>query len=78
MSVSGSPTRLQKRWSGRLRTSGALLLLMAAVALADRLFDLGSPASPWSPLDRVRAPMIVVGVLLVLGATLFALGKKWR
>ena len=32
------PTRLQKRWSARLRTAGALLGLLGAVALIDAPF----------------------------------------
>ncbi|HJZ85366.1 MAG TPA: condensation domain-containing protein, partial [Polyangia bacterium] len=39
-----SPSRRQKRWSGRLRTAGALLLLLAAAAGIDAL---GGRAEVW-------------------------------
>lgn len=56
------PTRWQKRWGGRLRTAGALLLLLGGVGLAD-------PGSmPWTvPLG-----------LFAAGAASFALGRRWR
>src|SRR5262249_2859323 len=46
-----SPSRRQKRWSGRLRTAGALLLLLAAAAGIDAL---GGRAEVW-PVAAGRA-----------------------
>lgn len=72
------PTRLQKRWSGRLRLAGALLLLLGAVALADSIVGLASPASHLSAVGRQETPIPLGIGLLLLGGALFALGRKWK
>jgi len=59
-----SPSRRQKRWSGRLRTAGALLLLLAAAAGIDAL---GGRAEVWP----------VAAGLAAAGGALFALGRRW-
>jgi hypothetical protein len=58
------PSRSQKRWSGRLRTAGALLALLGAVGLADAVVS-GFGAWP------------VAAALVVGGLGLFALGRRW-
>ncbi len=63
------PTRAQKRWSGRLRTAGALLLLAGAVALVDQLL-------PRAPDPRVG--LGAAALFLPVGAVLFWLGRRWR
>jgi hypothetical protein len=70
------PTRAQKRWSARLRTAGALLLLAGAVALADRLL----PRAADPLLGHERSPLLVAAaiVLLLAGAVLFTIGRRWR
>jgi len=70
------PTRGQKRWSGRLRTAGALLLLAGAVALADRLL----PRAPDPLTGRVSSLLYIgaAGLMLPIGAILFWLGRRWR
>lgn len=72
------PTRRQKRWSGRLRTAGALLSMLGAVALADRLIDLASPTGTLDALGDDRAPWIVGAVCLVVGGAAYFLGRAWR
>jgi len=69
------PSRLQKRWSARLRTFGALLLLFGAIALLDRLLPGGK-----DPLGTLPgAWQVAVGAAAgVIGATLFVLGRRWR
>jgi len=72
--MSESSTRRRKRWSGRLRTAGALLLLVGAVGAVDRL------------LPRAADPVLGPGpfglaaalVLAAAGAALFWLGRRWR
>jgi hypothetical protein len=70
------PTRGQKRWSARLRTAGALLLLAGTVAVADRLL----PHAPDPVLGAERSPVIlaVAAALLAVGAVLFVIGQRWR
>jgi hypothetical protein len=70
------PTRSQKRWSPRLRTAGALLLLAAAVALADRLI----PRAPDPVLGRERSSTLfaVAAALALVGGVSFWLGRRWR
>ena len=58
------PSRRQKRWSGRLRTAGALLALLGAVGLADAVVS-GFGAWP------------VAAALVACGLGLFALGRRW-
>jgi hypothetical protein len=70
-----APSRLQKRWSARFRTLGALLVLLGVIALVDRVL----PGSR-DPLLTLPAPtqLILAGCALVIGATLFVLGRRWR
>ena len=72
------PTRRQKRWSGRLRTAGALLAMLGAVAVADRLVNLASPTGTLDALGDDRAPWIVGAVCLVVGGALYVVGRRWR
>jgi hypothetical protein len=70
-----SPTRLQKRWSARLRTAGALLLLVGTVAGIDRLLP-GATQSygtlpAWTQLG-------IAGAALTVGGVCFWLGRRWR
>jgi len=63
----GSPSshsRREKRWSGRLRTAGALLLLLGAVGFIDTVVNRsgGWPAAL---------------ALAAAGAALFTLGRRW-
>jgi hypothetical protein len=58
------PSRIQKRWSGRLRTAGALLALLGAVGIADAIIS-GFGAWP------------VAAALIAVGLALFALGRRW-
>ena len=68
------PTRSQKRWSGRLRTAGALLLLGGAVGALDRLLPHAiDPVLGPTPLSLVLPP-----VLFTVGAVAFWLGRRWR
>jgi hypothetical protein len=69
------PTRNQLRWSPRLRTAGALLLLAGAVALA----DLALPRRP-DPLQPIApgVQIVVAAALVTVGAVLFLLGCRWR
>lgn len=79
MSSRLGPTRAQKRWSGRLRTLGALLSLLGTVALADRVLDLAAPTSPLSPTGRGAEWPAWAGVLfLAVGGLAYALGRRWR
>jgi hypothetical protein len=71
------PSRLQKRWSGRLRTAGALLTLLGLVGLADRLVGLASPSPGLSPIGRQVVPLWAGIALLGLGVSLFVWGKRW-
>ncbi len=72
------PTRLQKRWSGRLRTAGALLLLLGVVAIADSFLGLASPKTASSIFNDTRAQLGVGTVGLPVGAIAFWLGRRWR
>ena len=73
-----APTRRQLRWSGRLRTAGALLALLGGVALADAIVGLAAPSSPLSAVGRASTPIPVGIGLLLLGGALYALGRKWK
>jgi hypothetical protein len=70
-----APTRRQKRWSGRLRTAGALLCLIGAVGLLDRLLP-GSRES----LGTLPGPVQlgIATAALALGALALTVGKRWR
>ncbi len=72
------PTRRQLRWSGRLRTGGALVALLGGVALVDAVVGLASPSSPLSAVGRASTPIPVGIGLLLVGAALYALGRKWK
>jgi hypothetical protein len=68
-------TRSRKRWSGRLRTTGALLLLVGTVGLVDLIL----PRST----DSLVLPSAVIQALaalgaLGLGAASFLLGRRWQ
>ncbi len=69
-------THVRKRWSPRLRTAGALLLLGGTVALADRLL----PRAPDPLLGAERPPAVVAvaAAMLLVGAAMFWLGRRWR
>lgn len=70
------PTRAQKRWAGRLRTAGALLMLIGTVALVDRLLPGGSAESIVTLPGGVQ---LAIGTAAVgIGAACFALGRRWR
>ncbi|HZS38534.1 MAG TPA: hypothetical protein VFF06_16980 [Polyangia bacterium] len=69
------PSRAQKRWSPRLRTAGALLLLIGVVALVDRVLP-GANAS-WGVLAPAVQISLGAGALAV-GAALFLVGRRWR
>jgi hypothetical protein len=69
------PSRAQKRWSPRLRTAGALLLLIGAVALVDRL--LPGANAPLGTLPPLAQLALGAGALAV-GAALFLVGRRWR
>jgi hypothetical protein len=70
-----APTRPQKRWSGRLRTAGALLVLLGTVALVDRVLPGSSNSVGMLP---PVAQLALGGAALAVGVTLFALGRKWQ
>jgi hypothetical protein len=72
-----NPTRAERRWAPRLRTLGALLLLLGAVAIADQLIGLAAPAPTTAVLARERIPLAVIGAALAVGAALFWLGRRW-
>jgi hypothetical protein len=59
------PSRIQKRWSGRLRTAGAVLALLGAVGIADAI------------VSGFGAWQLVAAALLAVGLALFALGRRW-
>jgi hypothetical protein len=67
------PTRTQKRWSGRLRTAGALLLLTGAVGLVDKLLP-GGAQPEWPAWVQPAAAL----ALLTVGGALFLIGGRWR
>lgn len=71
------PTRTQKRWASRLRTAGALLLLLAGVGLVDRAVGLAAPARRPDALGGQALPSIVLLFAAAVGATCFALGRRW-
>ncbi|RMH41798.1 MAG: hypothetical protein D6689_10120 [Deltaproteobacteria bacterium] len=71
------PTRRQKRWSGRLRTAGALLGMLGAVALADHLLDLASPQRASSVFAHTGAPAALGIAVTAAGVALYALGRRW-
>jgi hypothetical protein len=68
-----TPTRRQKRWSGRLRTAGALCLLAGAVGLVDGLL----PHAADPVLGRAPLEAVALGLAMV-GAISFGLGRRWR
>jgi hypothetical protein len=68
------PSRAQKRWSGRLRTAGALLLLSSVVAFVDGLL----PQASDPVLGSLPHRWVFVAVLLGVGAMAFWLGRRWR
>jgi hypothetical protein len=70
------PTRAQKRWAGRLRTAGALLMLIGTVALVDRLLPGGAPESIVTLPATVQ--LAVGAAALAAGAVSFAFGRRWR
>jgi len=72
------PNRLQKRWSARLRTAGALLLLLGAVAIADYALGLASPSNSTAVFADARAPLAAGLAALAVGGPLFWLGRRWR
>lgn len=72
------PTRRQKRWSGRLRTTGALLGLLGAVALADYALGLASPTTASSVFTDTRVNVAVGLAALAIGVTAYWLGRRWR
>ena len=72
------PTRQQKRWSGRLRTGGALLLILGVVALADHFLGLASPRTASSIFNDTRAQIVVGAIAVPLGAIALWLGRRWR
>jgi hypothetical protein len=67
------PSRLQKRWSGRLRSAGALLLLAGAVGTVDLLLP-GGRQQEWPVWVQPAA----AALLLVVGGGLFLVGGRWR
>jgi hypothetical protein len=67
------PSHTQKRWSARLRTAGALLLMAGAVGLGDGLL----PGSREGRLPAGAEAALALG-LLALGALSFLVGKRWR
>jgi hypothetical protein len=69
------PTRTQKRWAGRLRTAGALLLLCGTVGLVDRLLPGGRAAEESLPPWLVPT---AAAILIAIGGGLFHLGGRWR
>jgi hypothetical protein len=71
------PTRLQKRWSGRLRTLGALVSLFGGVGLADRLLGLASPSQGLSPIGRQVVPLWAALGLIAVGLGLYLWGRRW-
>lgn len=72
--MSALPSRQQKRWSGRLRTAGALLLLGGVVALLDGLL----PQASDPVLGGLPHRSVIAAVLLSAGAVAFWLGRRWR
>jgi hypothetical protein len=72
------PSRLQKRWSSRLRTAGALLSLLGLVAVADHLIGLASPSPGLAPVGRQVVPLWGALALFGLGAGLLVWGRRWR
>ena len=77
--VDAGPTRTQKRWAGRLRTGGALVLLLAAVGTVDHLVGLAAPSRRPDALGGGDAvPVWVIVACAAVGAAAFALGRKWR
>ncbi len=71
-----SPTRAQKRWSPRLRTAGALLLLIGTVALVDRLLP-GAVGESFVTLPAWLQLVVGAGAIAVGGAS-FLIGRRWR
>jgi hypothetical protein len=66
---------VQKRWAVRLRTSGALLILVGAVAAVDRLLPGAERMFATFPL---HVQLALAAFALVLGGVLFVLGRRWR
>ncbi|HEY7955850.1 MAG TPA: hypothetical protein VII38_11190 [Polyangia bacterium] len=69
------PSRAQKRWSSRLRTAGALLLLVGVVALVD--LALPGRAGPLVTVPAV-SQLAIAAAILAVGGALFVLGRRWR
>lgn len=69
------PSRLQKRWSSRLRTAGALLLLVGTVALVDLV--LPGRAGPLVTMP-MGTQLAIAAAVLAVGGTLFTVGRRWR
>jgi hypothetical protein len=72
--MSPLPSRRQKRWSGRLRTAGALLLLGGVVALIDGLL----PQANDPVLGGLPHRWAIAALFLGVGAVAFWLGRRWR
>ncbi len=73
-----APTRLQKRWSSRLRTFGILLIILGVVAAADRWVGLGSASSVTS-IGNDTPPSLVIAIIILLGGIgLYGLGRHFR
>lgn len=67
-------SRTKRRWAGRLRTAGALLLLLGAVGLGDALFSSRSPGTGQLGLAEGLAR---AALLLAMGGVAFFLGRAW-
>jgi hypothetical protein len=68
------PTRAQKRWGPRLRTAGALLLLLGVVALVDRAL----PGSSGTFALPAGAQVALGAGAVSIGLVLFVVGRRWR
>ena len=70
-------SRTKKRWSGRLRTAGALLLLLGAVGLGDALLSSQSPTSASDGRLGLAEGLGRATLLLAVGALAFFIGRAW-